>query len=89
MRGLPSLSCRFCGKNGFAGKATRRRPQPDTLQLSTLSPQPSSALVQERLLRQFARKGDAFHDVVRMALLRKEWPPPHKLARPGASIASF
>ena len=25
------------------------------------------------LLRQSARKGDAFHDVVTMALLRKEW----------------
>jgi len=31
--------------------------------------------VQEGLLREFARKGDAFHDVVMMALLRKEWPP--------------
>jgi len=30
--------------------------------------------VQEGLLRECARKGDAFHDVVMMALLRKEWP---------------
>jgi len=28
--------------------------------------------VQEGRLREFARKGDTFHDVVRMALLRKE-----------------
>ena len=67
--------------NGFAGKATRRRPRPDTLQLSTLSPQPSTAAVQEGLLRESARKGDAFHDVVMMALLRKEWPPAQKLDR--------
>jgi RimJ/RimL family protein N-acetyltransferase len=30
--------------------------------------------VQEGLLREFARKGDAFHDMVMMALLRKDWP---------------
>jgi RimJ/RimL family protein N-acetyltransferase len=30
--------------------------------------------VQEGLLREFARKGDAFHDVKMMALLWKEWP---------------
>jgi hypothetical protein len=43
--------------------------------------------VQEGLLRESARKGDAFHDVVMMALLRKEWPPAQKLDRRGASIA--
>jgi hypothetical protein len=31
--------------------------------------------VQQGLLRESARKGDAFHDVVMMALLLKEWPP--------------
>ena len=36
----------------------------------------------EGLLREFARKGDAFHDVVMMALLRKQWPPAQKLDRP-------
>ena len=30
-------------------------------------------MVQEGLLREFARKGDAFDDVVLMALLQKEW----------------
>ena len=40
------------------------------------------------LLREFARKGDAFHDVVMMALLRKERPPAQKLDRPGASVAT-
>jgi len=44
-------------------------------------------MVQEGLLREFARKGDAFHDVVMMALLRKGWPPAQKLDRLGASIA--
>ena len=39
-------------------------------------------------VRDSARKGDAFHDVVMMALLRKEWPPAQKLDRPGASIAT-
>ncbi len=45
-------------------------------------------IVQEGLLREFARKGDAFHDVVKMALLRKGWPPAQKLDRPGARIAT-
>ena len=45
--------------------------------------------MQEGLLRELARKGDAFHDVVMMALLRKEWPPAQKLDRPGASIAAM
>jgi hypothetical protein len=31
-------------------------------------------MVQEGLLHESARKGDAFHDVVLMALLLKEWP---------------
>ena len=44
--------------------------------------------MQEGLLREFARKGAAFHDVVMMALVRKEWPPAQKLDRPGASIAT-
>ena len=44
--------------------------------------------VREGLLREFARKGDAFRDVVMMVLLRKEWPPAQKLDRPGASIAT-
>ena len=51
-------------------------------------PQPSTAAVQEGLQREFARKGDAFHDVVMMALLRKEWPLAQKLDRPVASIAT-
>ena len=41
----------------------------------TLNPQPSTAAVQEGLLRQFAREGAAFHDEVMMALLGKEWTP--------------
>jgi hypothetical protein len=45
-------------------------------------------MVQEGLRRKFARKGDAFHDVVIMALLPKEWPPAQKLDRPGASVAA-
>ena len=85
---MPRLSCRFCCTNGFGGKATRRRLRPDTPQLSTLSPQPSTAAVQEGLLREFARKGDAVHDVVMMALLRKEWPPAQRVDRPGASIGT-
>ena len=95
---MPRLSCRFCCTNGFAGKATRRRPRPDTPQFSTpcrakakrrrVSPQPSTAAVQEGLLREFARKGDAFHDEVMMALLPKEWPPAQRLDRPAASIAT-
>jgi hypothetical protein len=44
--------------------------------------------VPEGLLREFARKGDAFHDVVMMALLRKEWPPVQKLDRPGVSLTT-
>jgi hypothetical protein len=32
--------------------------------------------------------GDAFHDVVMMALLRKEWPPAQKLDQPAASVAA-
>ena len=44
--------------------------------------------MQEGLLRESARKGDAFNDVVMMALLRKEWPPAQKLDRPGASTAA-
>ena len=45
-------------------------------------------MVQEGLLRQAARKGNAFHDVVMMALLRKEWPPAQKLDQAGASAAT-
>jgi hypothetical protein len=44
--------------------------------------------VQQGLLRQAARKGDAFHDVVMRALLRKEWPRAQKAERPGASVAT-
>jgi N12 class adenine-specific DNA methylase len=40
------------------------------------------------LLRESAREGDAFHDVVMMALLRKEWPPAQKVDRPAASVAT-
>ena len=86
---MPRLSCRFCYTNGFGGKAARRRPRPDTPQLSTLSPQPSTAAVQERLPREFARKGDAFHDLVMMALLRKKWPPAQRSDRPGANVAAL
>ncbi len=42
----------------------------------------------EGLPREFARKGDAFHDVVMLALLRKEWPPAQRLDEPGGSIAT-
>ena len=79
---------RFWCRNGFGGKATQRRPRPSTPQLSTLNPQPSTAAVQEGLLREFARKGDTLHDVVMMALLRKEWPPAQKLDRPAAYLAT-
>jgi hypothetical protein len=99
---MPRLNRRFCCRNGFGGKATRQRPRPDTPQLAPpsrakakrrqerrrISPQPSTAAVQEGLLRESARKGDAFDDVVMMALLRKEWPPAQKLDRPAASIAT-
>jgi hypothetical protein len=33
------------------------------------------------LLCEFARKGDALHDVVMMALLGKEWPPAQRSDR--------
>ena len=39
-------------------------------------------------MRESDRKGDAFHDLVMMALLRKEWPPAQGLHRRGASIAT-
>ena len=42
----------------------------------------------EGLPRKFARKGDAFHDVVMMALLRKEWPPAQKVDPADAGIAT-
>jgi hypothetical protein len=45
-------------------------------------------MVRGGLLRESARKGDAFHDVVMMALLRKEWPPAQKSDQPPASIAT-
>ena len=41
---------------------------------------------QQGLLPDFARKADAFHDGVMMALLWKEWLRAQKLDRPGASI---
>jgi hypothetical protein len=95
---IPRLSWRCCCKNGFGGKATRRRLRPDTAQLSTpcraktkprrVNPQPSTAAaVQEGLLREFARQGDAFHDIVMMALLGKEWSPAQKVYRSTVSIA--
>jgi len=86
----PRLSCRFCCTNAFGGKAARRTPiSAFSFQRFSFCPlEPSTAAVQEGLLREFARKGDAFHDVVMMALLRKEWPPAQKLDRPGASIAT-
>ena len=83
------LCCALCCTSGFGDKATRRRPRPGTPQLSTLNPQPSTAAVPEGLLRQLARKGDAFHDVVMMALLRKEWPPAQKSDRSATSIATL
>jgi hypothetical protein len=83
---MPGLRCPFCCKNGFGGEATRRRPRPDTPQLSTLNSQPSAAAVQKGLLRESVRKGDAFHEVM-MALLRKEWPPAQKVDRLDASTA--
>jgi hypothetical protein len=92
------LSWRCCCTNGFGGKATHRKLRPDTPQLSTpcraktkpqrVNPQPSTAAaVQEGLLREFARQGDAFHDMVMMALLRKDWSPAQKVDRPTVSIA--
>jgi hypothetical protein len=50
--------------------------------------EPGRAAVQERLLRQSARKGDAFHHAVMIALLRKEGPAAQRLDRPGASVAT-
>ncbi len=44
--------------------------------------------MQEGLLREFARKGDAFHDVVMMTLLRKEWPSAQRLHRLGGSVTT-
>jgi hypothetical protein len=44
--------------------------------------------VQEGLLREFGRKGDAFHDAVMTALPRKECPPAQRLDRPAAGIAA-
>ena len=43
-------------------------------------------MVREGLRREFARKGDAFHNTVMMALLRKEWPPAQISDLPGASF---
>jgi hypothetical protein len=71
---------RFWGQ-GYATEAAAKHP-------ATLNPQPSTAAVQEGLLREFARKGDTLHDVVMMALLRKEWPPAQKLDRPAAYLAT-
>src|ERR1035437_5354224 len=88
----PRLNCRFFCRNGFGGNATRRTPiSAFSFQLSAfqlLPPEPSTAAMQEGLLREFTRKGDAFHDVVMMALPRKEWPPAKKSDWPGASIAA-
>ena len=44
--------------------------------------------MQEGLLRKFAGEGDAFHDVVMTALLRKECPPAQRFDRPAASVAT-
>ena len=57
---------------GYATAAAARCP-------GTLNSQPSTAAVPEGLLREFTRKGDAFHDVVMIVLVRKKWPP----AQPG------
>ena len=69
---------------GYAREAAARHP-------ATLNSQPSTlnCCVQERLLREFARKGDAFHDAVMMALLRKEWPPAQRLDQRCGSIAAW
>jgi hypothetical protein len=87
---MPRLSCPFCSTNGSWGKATRRTPiSALSFQRFSFCPlQPSTAAAQEGLLREFARKGAAFHDVVMMALLRKEWPPAQKLDWPGASVGT-
>jgi hypothetical protein len=53
-----------------------------------INTQPSTAAVQAGPLREFARKGDAFHELVMLALLRKEWPLVQKVDRPAASIAT-
>jgi hypothetical protein len=52
---LPRLSCRFGCKNGFG----------------FIIHNSSFILTLEGLLREFARKGDAFRDVVTMAVLWK------------------
>jgi hypothetical protein len=84
---MPRLSCRFCCTNGFGGKATPISAF--SFQRFSFCPlQPSTAAVQAGPLREFPRKGDAFHDVVVLTLLRKEWPPAQKLDRPAASIAT-
>ena len=76
--------------SAFSGEMANN-PKSDNMHISsnTSSARALSKLgmVQEGLLREFARKGDAFYDVVMMALLRKEWPPAQKLDRPGASTA--
>ena len=64
------------------GDSVLLRPQP------LINTQPSTAAAQEGVLRGFARKGAPFHDVVMIALLRKEWPPMQRLDRPGASVAA-
>lgn len=46
----------------------------------------SLLMLPEGPLRQFARKGDAFHDVVMMTPLRQEWPPAQKLDQPAINI---
>ena len=86
------LQERFLGR-GYATEAAARHPatlnpRRATAKRRRVSAQPSTAAVQEGLLREFARKGNAFQDVVMMALLRKEWPPAQKLDRAGASLAT-
>ena len=73
----------------FWGQGYATDPSAFSFQRFSFCPlQPSTAAVQEGLLRESARKGDAFHDVVMMAMLRKVWPPAPKLDRPGASAAA-
>ena len=73
---------RFWGQ-GYATEAAARHPATLNFQPSTLN-----RCCAGGVLREFARKGDAFHDVVMMALLRKEWRLAQKLDRPAASIAA-
>jgi hypothetical protein len=83
-----SVELSFLLHERFWGQGDATDPYFSFQRFSFCPLQPSTAAVPEGLLRQFAPKGDAFHDLVMMVLLRKEWPPPQKLDRPGESAAT-